>query len=182
MSALLPILTYPDPRLKQVSLPVERFDEALREFVRDLEGTRRAGPGAVGIAAPQVGRFERIVLVDVSGKPKVPNHGRLVLVNPEITDWEGFAVGREGCLSVPDYTGNVIRAQRISLSAFDEYGVQHVYEMEGFEARAVQHETDHLDGLLFLDRLVSRRNDLFRRKVYQSAPDGEAAGKRAAEA
>jgi peptide deformylase len=182
MPTLLPILTYPDPRLKQVSAPVESFDEALRKFVRDLEHTMRAGPGAVGIAAPQVGRFERIVLVDVSTKPKVPNHGRLVLVNPEITDWEGFAVGREGCLSVPDYTGNVIRAQRISLAAFDEFGAEHMYQLEDFEARAVQHEADHLDGLLFLDRLVSRRNDLFRRKVYNSAPDGEAEGRRAVEA
>jgi peptide deformylase len=89
-----------------------------------------------------------------------------VLINPEITEWEGFAVGREGCLSVPDYTGNVIRAQQIVLDAFDEAGELRHYEMEGYEARAVQHEIDHLDGLLFIDRLVSRRNDLFRRKTY----------------
>ena len=72
--------------------------------------------------------------------------------------------GREGCMSVPDFTGNVIRAENIVLKAFDENGIQHEYKMEGFEARAVQHEIDHLDGLLFLDRLVSRRNDLFKRK------------------
>jgi peptide deformylase len=164
--ALLQILTYPDPRLKQVSRPVERFDAALRAFVADLEATMRAGPGGVGIAAPQVGRFERIVVVDVSGRPRTTSHGRLVLINPEITHWDGFAVGREGCLSVPDYTGNVIRAERIGLDACDEFGELRRYEMQGFEARAVQHETDHLDGLLFLDRLVSRRNDLFRRKTY----------------
>jgi peptide deformylase len=76
-------------------------------------------------------------------------------------------VGREGCLSVPDYTGNVIRAERVTLVAQDPFGERHEYAMEGYEARAVQHEMDHLDGLLFLDRLVSRRNDLFRRKVYQ---------------
>jgi peptide deformylase len=164
--AILTILTYPDPRLKQVSTPVERFDEALQSFVRDLEETMRAGPGGVGIAAPQVARFERIVIVDVSSKPKIRHHGRLVLINPDITAWEGFAVGREGCLSVPDFTGNVIRAERITLDALDEFGEAHHYELDGFEARAVQHELDHLDGLLFLDRLVSRRNDLFRRKVY----------------
>jgi peptide deformylase len=164
--AVLTILTYPDPRLKQVSEPVERFDEALRSFVADLEETMRVGPGGVGIAAPQVGRFERIVIVDVSSKPKVKSHGRLVLVNPEITAWEGFAMGREGCLSVPDFTGNVIRAERVVVDALDEFGEARHYELEGFEARAVQHEIDHLDGLLFLDRLVSRRSDLFRRKVY----------------
>jgi len=88
-------------------------------------------------------------------------------VNPEITEWEGFALGREGCLSVPDYTGNVLRAEHIQLHAFDRTGTEISFDMEGYEARAIQHEMDHLDGLLFLDRLVSRRQDLFQRKVYQ---------------
>lgn len=171
--AILEILKYPDPRLKQESRPVEHFDDALRAFVQDLEETMRAGPGGVGIAAPQVGRFERIVIVDVSSKPKIRHHGRMVLINPEITEWNGFAVGREGCMSVPDYTGNVIRAERIRLEALDEFGNAVSFDCEGYEARAVQHEIDHLDGLLFLDRLVSRRNDLFRRKVYQTKPDKE---------
>jgi peptide deformylase len=165
--AVLEILTYPDPRLEEIAQPVEHFDDALRAFIADLEETRSAGPGAVGIAAPQVGRSQRIVIVDISSKPKNPNHGHLVLINPEITEWDGFAVGREGCLSVPDFTGNVIRAERITLEASNEYGERLKYRCEGFEARAVQHEIDHLDGLLFLDRVVSRRNDLFRRKVYK---------------
>lgn len=163
---VLDILTYPDPRLKQSSQPVERFDDDLATFCADLEATLHAGPGGVGIAAPQVGRFQRIVIVDVSRKLKIKHHGRLVLINPEIVAWEGHVVGREGCLSVPDYTGNVIRAERITLSAQDTAGTAHEYRMEGYEARAVQHEIDHLDGLLFLDRLVSRRNDLFRRQTY----------------
>ena len=165
--ALLEILTIPDPRLKQESLPVEVFDEELRAFIYDLEETMRASPGGIGIAAPQVGRFQRIVILDLSGKPKIKHHGRLVLVNPEITQWEGMVKGREGCMSVPDYTGNVIRAEKIQFSAFDEFGRQHRYETEGFEARAVQHEVDHLDGILFIDRLVSRRTDLFQRKTYK---------------
>lgn len=166
--AILEILKYPDERLKQLSEPVERFDDELRAFIVDLEETMRAGPGGVGIAAPQVGRFEQIVIVDcsVTRKP-VPNQGRMVLINPEITKWEGMDVGREGCMSVPDYTGNVIRAERITLQAYDEQGELQKYSCEGYEARAVQHECDHLDGMLFLDRLVSRRNDLFKRKVYQ---------------
>lgn len=160
------ILIYPDERLKQLSEPVDSVDEAILEFVSELEAARQAGPGAVGIAAPQVGLGRRIVIVDVSNsrKPCV-NHGHMVMINPEITEWEGMVMGREGCLSVPDFTGNVIRAERIRLNYLDECGQNHEIESSGFEARAIQHELDHLDGLLFLDRLVSRRTDLFKRKV-----------------
>jgi len=165
--AVLEILTYPDDRLRQLSEPVEQFDAVLQGRIDDLEETRLAGPGAVGIAAPQVAWLQRVLIVDVSGREKSRNHGHLVLVNPEITEWDGFAIGREGCLSVPDYTGNVVRAERIQLEALDREGNALRFEMEGFEARAIQHEMDHLDGLLFLDRLVSRRQDLFQRKVYK---------------
>ncbi len=172
--AVRPILTYPDPRLKVVCRPVERFDDALLELVGDLEEIMRAGPGGVGIAAPQVGALLRVALVDCSSTRRpVPNHGLMVLVNPEITRWEGMALGREGCLSVPDYTGNVIRAERVRVEAFDAHGEPVSYDCEGYEARAVQHELDHLDGILFLDRLVSRRHDLFRRKVYQKPGGAE---------
>jgi peptide deformylase len=171
--AILEILTLPDPRLKRIAQEVERFDDDLRRFIDDLEETRLNGPAAVGIAATQVGRLQRVVIVDCSTTRKpVPNHGRLVLVNPEITEWDGFELGREGCLSVPDYTGNVIRAERIKLNAQDPNGEPLEFEMEGFEARAVQHEVDHLDGVLFVDRLVSRRTDLFQRKVYRKGGKG----------
>jgi len=166
--AVLEILKIPDDRLKQVSEPVEQFDDELRAFIDDLEQTRRDGPAAVGIAAPQVGRFQRVVIVDASNTRKpVPNHGYMLLVTPEITHWDGCEMGREGCLSVPDYTGNVIRATQIKIRAQDPWGQPLEYEMEGYEARAVQHELDHLDGMLFIDRVVSRRTDLFQRKVYQ---------------
>ncbi len=166
--AILEILKVPDPRLKQVSEPVSEFDDVLQAFIDDLEEARQDGPAAVGIAAPQVGMFKRIVIIDCSGTRKpVPNHGHLILVNPEITHWEGYEPGREGCLSVPDYTGNVIRATHIKLSALDRHGEPLEFEMEGYEARAAQHEIDHLDGMLFIDRVVSRRTDLFQRKVYQ---------------
>ncbi len=167
----LDIIKYPDKRLKQVSAPVENFDVELQQFVAELEKIMRAGPGGVGIAAPQVECFQRIVIVDVSGMRKLPadssNNGCMVLINPEITEWEGMVMGREGCMSVPDFTGNVIRAEKIAFTAFDVQGFQHEFNSEGYEARAVQHEVDHLDGMLFLDRLVSRRTDLFRRKVYK---------------
>lgn len=159
------IVLYPDERLKTPCEPVDAFDAELRDFVTDLLDTCAVGPGAVGIAAPQVGLLKRVCIVDATrARRPVPNHGRLVLVNPEITAWEGFAVGREGCLSVPDYTGNVIRAEKIRLKAFDIDGKPLEFEMEGYEARIAQHELDHLDGVLFLDRLVSRSADLFRRK------------------
>jgi peptide deformylase len=166
--AVLDILVYPDPRLKQISKPVTQFDDPLRSFILDLEETLQAGPGGVGIAAPQVGRFERIVIVDVSCKPKIKHHGRLVLINPEILSQEGSAVGREGCLSVPEYTGNVTRAKFVTLRAQDEFGQSHEFQVERYEARAIQHEMDHLDGILLLDRLVSRR-DLFRRQTQEAA-------------
>lgn len=171
--AILEILKLPDPRLKEIASEVENFDQELHAFIADLEETRQNGPAAVGIAATQVGRLQRVVIVDCSHTRKpVPNHGYLVLVNPEITEWDGFELGREGCLSVPDYTGNVIRAERIKLKAQDPSGEPLEFEMEGFEARAVQHEVDHLDGLLFVDRLVSRRTDLFQRKVYRKGGKG----------
>jgi peptide deformylase len=164
--AVLDILVYPDERLKQVSTPVATFDDALWQFLADFEETVRASPGCVGLAAPQVNYFRRIVVVDVSAKPKIKHHGHLLLINPEIVARDGDVIAREGCLSVPDYTGNVNRAERIHLRYQDDAGVTHDIDCEGYEARAVQHEMDHLDGLLFLDRLVSGR-DLFRRKVYK---------------
>jgi len=171
--AIREILTLPDPALKQGSEPVTAFDQELRAFIADLEATRRDGPAAVGIAAPQVGVFKRIVILDCSTTRKpVANHGHLILINPEITHWEGYEMGREGCLSVPDYTGNVIRATRIHLVAKDPDGQPLTFDMEGYEARAAQHEIDHLDGILFVDRVVSRRTDLFKRKVYQKGGVG----------
>jgi len=167
--AIQDILIIPDERLKQVSRPVEQFDEMLHQQLQDLEDTRQAGPAAVGIAAPQIGWFQRAVIVDVSGRKKTPNHGYLELINPEILAWDDFKLGREGCLSVPDFTGNVIRAKNIKLRAFDRHGSLLEFDMTGFEARAIQHEIDHLDGILFPDRVVSRRSDLFKRKVYQQS-------------
>ena len=174
--ALLPVLVYPDARLKQVSETVTEFGDGLASIVNDLMQTMDDGPPSVGIAAPQVACFKRICIVDVSGfldmNRKSNRHiqssdnGRLILINPVITDSWGEDIGREGCLSVPDYTGNVSRATHVMLEAVDVAGSRHDYECNGFEARAVQHELDHLDGKLFLDRLVSSR-ELFRRKLYR---------------
>ena len=96
------ILHYPDERLKRVAIPVTQFDNVLKDFVADLLDTLNAAPGCVGLAAPQVNYFQRIVVVDVSQRKGVTHHGRLILINPEILDTQGSTVGREGCLSVPD--------------------------------------------------------------------------------
>lgn len=165
--AVLEVLQYPDPRLKQVSASVAIFDNALRTCLSDLEETMRGASGSVGIAAPQVNVFQRVVIVDGSSKPGIPHHGCLRLVNPEILQPQGDLKGREGCLSVRDYTGNVLRAASIRLRTQDIDGRWREHDCEGYEARTIQHEVDHLDGTLLLDRVVSPRHDQFRRKVYR---------------
>jgi peptide deformylase len=166
--AVLEILTYPDPRLKRIATPVTDFGPELRVFLADLEETMAAGPGGVGIAAPQVDRLQRIILVDASrARNPCANHGFLEMINPQILEWEGMAVGREGCMSLPDFTANVMRATTVVCQYANRDGVMQVVRAEGFEARAIQHEMDHLEGLLFIDRVVSRKTDVFPRKRYR---------------
>lgn len=155
-----PILLYPDPILKQVAAPVQA--SAIEAIGRDLVDTMRAHERCVGLAAPQLGELVRMAVVDVSGHPRAEtSNGLLILANPRIMEAEGSEVGREGCQSVPDITANVRRATRIVV---EHAGGQ--VECHGFEARAVQHELDHLDGVLFLDRVDSLADDLFRRRSY----------------
>jgi peptide deformylase len=169
--AILPILKFPDPRLKEKSAPVTGVTAEVSAFIDDLLETMRTSPGCVGIAAPQVGMSSRIIVVDVSTHRRggqEANHGLLVLVNPEILAMGGKQLVREGCMSVPDYTANVERAQWVLVDALDREGKQVILEAIGFEAVAIQHEADHLDGYLFLDRVSSIKTDLFRRKRYRS--------------
>lgn len=136
-----------------------------RQVAADLLATMRASPGCVGIAAPQIGEEVRMVVIDVTGHRKTTvGHGELVLVNPTITLGESSEVAREGCLSLPDLTANVRRARAIEIQALDTRGRPVTIATEGFEARCLQHELDHLDGLLFLDRVDSLVDDVFRRK------------------
>ena len=157
------ILTLPDHRLRQVCEPVTQFDENIGQLLSELDACMRAGPGGVGIAAPQIGVSSRMVLVDCSlGRFKSKHHGLLQMINPEIEKAEGEVLGREGCLSVPDWVGMVPRAKRIVVSYADLQGVRHRLETSGFEARVIQHEMDHLNGVLFIDRVISTK-DLVRR-------------------
>ena len=164
--AVREVLRAPHPTLKQVAPPAEPGPEAER-VARDLLDTMRSFPRCVGIAAPQVGELVRLVVVDVTEHPKATTRsGELVLVNPRVVDSSGAEVAREGCLSIPDLTANVRRATHISLEARTPAGEPVALETEGFEARCLLHEIDHLDGLLFLDRVDSLATDVFRRKNY----------------
>ncbi len=165
----LEVITYPDERLKIPSLEVVEFDRRLEGFVQDLIYTMKTSPGCVGIASPQVGVHKRLIVVDTSNSKHKENkvsHGLMVLINPRIVQAEGELIVREGCLSVPDYTGNVKRFYWIKVQAQDIRGEAVELETEGFEAVVIQHEIDHLDGKVFLERLVSPK-ELFRRKVYK---------------
>ncbi len=162
-----PVLALPDPVLKQVATPVGSVDAAARALADDLIDTMRASPACVGLAAPQIGVSRRAFVIDVTGHKKaVSCHGEVVLFDPEVLMARGPEVAREGCMSVPDLTGDVTRATRIVVRGLDVDGRDRVIQADAFEARAVQHELDHLDGLLFLDR-VSTPHAVFRRKPYR---------------
>jgi peptide deformylase len=168
-----PVLLYPDPALKQVAAPVQASE--VDGVAAELLAAMRSYERCVGIAAPQLGLGVRVAVVDVSEHPKAEtSNGLLVLANPRIVEAEGSDVAREGCLSLPDVTANVRRATHVV--------VEHLggsVACEGFEARAVQHELDHLDGILFLDRVESLVDDVFRRRSYgesSSSSEGSSGG------
>ncbi|HWB71532.1 MAG TPA: peptide deformylase [Egibacteraceae bacterium] len=177
-----PVVAVPNPVLKQVAVPVGAAPalscDALRRLAADLVDTMRVSPGCVGLAAPQIGVARRGFCVDVSGHPSqlaragaqtpaARNHGLIVLFDPELLHAGDSLVRREGCMSVPDLTADVRRALRVVVRGTGPDGRERVVDAEGFEARAVQHELDHLDGLLILDRVASLHTDVFRRRVYQ---------------
>jgi peptide deformylase len=167
--AVRKVLLYPSSVLKEVAPPAQEADA--KRIAADLVDTMRAHERCSGIAAPQIGELARVAVVDVSDHPRAEtSNGLLLLVNPVIVSREGSEIGREGCLSIPDLTGNVRRAVRIVV----EHAAGRV-ESEGFEARCIQHELDHLDGILFLDRVESLADDVFRRRVYSSAADSSRA-------
>ena len=134
----------------------------------DLVATMQASPACVGLAAPQIGVSLRAFALDVTGHPKTTTcHGLVVLFDPVIVEVYGRELGREGCMSVPDLTANVARATSIVVHGLSADGEMRVIHTDGFEARAFQHEIDHLDGMLILDRVASLATDVFRRKTYK---------------
>ena len=161
--AVLQIITYPHPSLRKVSAGVGCVGGRVAGLMRDLVETVRSFPGCVGIAAPQTDNLVRVIVVDVSAR-KCPNNGLIVLADPEIVHRDGARTGREGCLSLPDFIGRVRRSERIVTRGLDTNGDVVEIRSMGFEAVAVQHEVDHLDGVLFIDRVSSLKTDVFRRE------------------
>jgi peptide deformylase len=161
------VVRAPSRVLSEPSADVDPLDPAVVALAADLLVTQRASPGCVGLAAPQIGVALRVFSLDVSGHPKARTcHGALVLANPVVRSASRSERGREGCMSVPDLTGDVKRATRLVVSGvLPGTGEPLDIETDAFEARAFQHEIDHLDGLLFLDR-VAGGHALYARKVY----------------
>jgi peptide deformylase len=162
-----PVVTLPQPVLTTPSRPVGTVDAGARLLAADLVDTMRVSPGCVGLAAPQIGVGLRAFAVDVTGHRKARScHGTFVLFDPVLVAAAEPQLAREGCMSVPDLTGDVPRATRVTVSGLDEQGEHRTLEVDAFEARAVLHELDHLDGLVFLDR-TSGPHAVFPRKVYR---------------
>jgi peptide deformylase len=166
--AVRDVLRYPHPVLKREARPLAGDERETAERVGgDLLDTMRSFVRCVGIAAPQIDELVRMVVVDVTDHPKATAcHGELVLVNPRVVEASGAEVAREGCLSIPDLTANVRRATHAVIEARDPAGETVTVDTEGFEARCLLHELDHLDGILFLDRVDSIATDVFQRKRY----------------
>ncbi len=166
--AVRQILRLPDPALKRVAAAATAEEWALVERVAgDLVETMHSFPRCVGLAAPQIGESLRMIVVDVSLHPKGdPNASEILLINPRVVFATGSEVAREGCLSVPEFTADVRRASEVVVEGLARTGEPWTLEASGFEARALQHEIDHLNGLLFLDRVESLSRDVFRRKSY----------------
>ena len=147
--AKLKVLVAGDPVLRQISNPVDRIDKKLQRFLKDMAETMYAEDG-VGLAAPQVGVLKRVVVIDVGDEL-----GLLELINPVITKREGSVVSGEGCLSVPDFEGEVERAESVECEFTDRTGQRMVLNASGLLAVCIQHELDHLDGILFVDKAQS---------------------------
>lgn len=165
--AVREVLRYPHPALKAVAAEVHDADVIAR-VAGDLLDTMRATAYTTGVAATQLGEMVRIVAVDVTGHRRTTTcHGEFVLVNPVVvSSSDSSEVGREGCMSLPDLTANVRRATSVVVEGQDVSGSSSTVETDGFEARCLLHELDHLDGVLFLDRVDSLTSDVFRRKTY----------------
>ncbi|PLX84274.1 MAG: peptide deformylase [Desulfuromonas sp.] len=159
--ALLRILHYPEPILARASEPVAGVDESLKTLAADMAETMYAAPG-VGLAAPQVGVSKRLVVIDCSPKDEAPR--LIAAVNPEIVAREGEDFEEEGCLSVPGYYARVSRSAWVKVRFLDLDGEEREMEADGLLAVAFQHEIDHLDGILFVDRLSALKRNMFRKK------------------
>ena len=164
------VVKYPDPVLAKVAAPVTVFDEALRTLVAEMWESMYAAHG-IGLAAPQINVSKRLTVIDVNFK-KDPKD-MLLLINPEVMEREGSQMEEEGCLSLPDIREKVKRAARVKVRAQNEHGEWFEVEGEELLARALLHEIDHLDGVLFIDRISRLKRELVLRKIRKLQKAGE---------
>ena len=165
-----PILKYGDSVLHEEAKPVDAVTPEIERLIDDMIETMYAAPG-VGLAAPQIGVPLRVIVVDISvGRDRA---GPIVMVNPEFVERDGMQLEEEGCLSVPGFNATVVRPARVVLKGLDRSGAEHQREGTGLLARAFQHEMDHLDGTLFVDRLRGIKRDLIVRKIRKLTRAGK---------
>ena len=162
--AILHICTYPEEILRQRAEPITEIDEEVVKLVDHMAATMYSAPG-IGLAATQVGVAKQVLVADVA--PRRPESELIVLINPEIVSAEGEVIFEEGCLSVPDYQAEVKRHEKITVRGLNLKGEEVEIEAEGLLAVVLQHEIDHLNGMLFIDRLSKLKRDLYKRKVRQ---------------
>lgn len=166
--AILEIRKYPDPVLRNKTTRIEHIDPSLDRLIGDMVETMHAAPG-VGLAANQIGAPLQIAVIDLSAREnEEQRHPLIVIINPEILSLDGSVFEEEGCLSIPDYSEKVKRAARVKVRAQDRSGKPFEIEAEGLLAKALQHEIDHLNGLLFVDRLSPLKKNIFKRR-YRKA-------------
>ncbi len=156
-----PILTFPDPLLKQKSAPVTIITDEIIQLAKDMAETMYDAPG-VGLAAPQIGVLQRVIVIDVAAKNDAPQ--LITVINPVVIHGEGETFEEEGCLSVPDFSANVKRYERVVVKGLSLEGQERIWHADDLLAVAFQHEIDHLDGILFVDRLSPLKRDLFVKK------------------
>lgn len=169
--ALLPIIVAPDPRLKKIAAPVADVDDSVRQLMDDMLETMYEAPG-IGLAAPQVGVLKRIIVVDVAGKDEEPQPHRMI--NPEIL-WlaDEEAKYEEGCLSLPEHYAEVKRPAAARIAYRDENGDARELDCEGLLATCIQHEMDHLDGILFVDHISMLKRNMILRKLTKAKKTGK---------
>ena len=169
--AILKILTYPDPRLKKKSTPVEKIDKEIEKLLDDIAVTMYDAPG-VGLAAPQIGINLRVIVIDITARQE-DSPGLIELINPVIISSEGVQIEEEGCLSIPGFSSEVKRKAKVNVQGLDRKGNLVEYEGNGLLARAFQHEIDHIDGILYIDRLSRLKRELLKKKIEKALARAE---------
>lgn len=166
------ILVWPHPVLKKKALPVTKVDDSTRKLIKDLFDSMYEADG-VGLAAPQIGELLRVIVLDT--RPRQPESAPIAMINPEIVELEGKTTYTEGCLSVPGEAEDVERAAYATVRFLDQQGVQQTMRCDGLLAIAVQHETDHLDGTMFVDHISVLKRELIRKRMKRLKTDRAAA-------